>query len=122
MQSTKSSTLKEHKQIKISFFEQMKKKYCLSEEIYKTYKEYSDLDLKYKIYADLCLDSTYYAKLDEETIKELDDYSDKVEKNYLTNGLSEKEVQERQQRDGPNKLPEKPHTHLSVMFIHEMLR
>lgn len=65
-------------------------------------------------------DDPNYKLLDEEKKRRIEEYGEKMQHNYLKNGLSLDEIRLRQAADGPNKLPEKARTPAIIKLLLEV--
>lgn len=98
----------------------MKKKFINESEISKTYGEITKTDIQVSQYSDTCYDTPGFSKTDERTQLLLNKTAEEITKNYLKNGLTNKEAEDRLKRDGPNKLPDKPPPNWVLHFLHEI--
>jgi magnesium-transporting ATPase (P-type) len=115
--------MKEQSYIPAAFFEQFKNIYLHPEDAAKIYDvpisdQINNKEVAYyKIYT---YNSKQLKEASQRAKNDLKKYGDILTERYLEQGLTEKEVLARRDRDGLNKLPEKKSTPEIVKFFHEI--
>lgn len=112
---------KDHKWIPSAFFENYKKGFILQGEVTKVFGKYEKSpDFYEKTYSELQYDHQSYIKMEDSTKKQLIEYGNDIQNQYLSIGLTREEVEKKREVDGPNKLPEKKKTHWSILLFEEL--
>jgi hypothetical protein len=58
--------------------------------------------------------------MEKKKVNQIEEYGKLIQKTYLSNGLTEKEVLARRERDGPNYLPDKKSVPEIVKLLREL--